>query len=65
MDKYGLWRNQDGVELELLWNDFNTYVYLTRLKDENVLLAAVQKGITEGLFSYAKGKAADGTGKAS
>jgi hypothetical protein len=60
MEKYGLWRAQDGVELEQLWNDFSTYIYLTRLKDENVLLAAVQKGIAEGLFGYAKGKVTDG-----
>ncbi|GAA6746310.1 DUF499 domain-containing protein [Thermus brockianus] len=43
-----------GQELPLgwLWEAFATYPYLPKLKDEAVLLGAVEKGVREGLFGY-------------
>jgi predicted AAA+ superfamily ATPase len=45
LDKFNLWGAGDHVTLRQLWDYFARYPYLSRLRDEQVLLAAVQDGI--------------------
>ncbi len=54
-----LWRGEN-VSINQLWEDFCTYLYLPRLRDENVLLEAIAHGIGLLLwesesFAYAEG----------
>ncbi|MDR3362113.1 MAG: hypothetical protein LBO64_04655 [Desulfovibrio sp.] len=64
LDRVPLWRGDD-VSVKQLVEDFATYVYLPRLRDPDVLLAAVREGImlpnwqTE-TFAYAQSKDAEG-----
>ncbi|WP_366743770.1 ATP-binding protein, partial [Thermus scotoductus] len=48
-------RDSQGIlPLRWLWEAFCTYPYLPRLKDEEVLLASVRKGVEDGFFGYAE-----------
>ena len=40
-----LWRG-DHVEVRQLWSDYTQYLYLARLRDESVLLRAVEDGVS-------------------
>ena len=58
LDKIPLWRG-DHVTLKQLAEDFAQYLYLPRLRDDEVLLAAVREGITDmnwaaDTFAYAE-----------
>ncbi len=58
LDRY-LWKGKPHLGLKDLWTYLASYLYLPRLKDENVLLEAVQEGIKEltwtDSFAYAEG----------
>jgi predicted AAA+ superfamily ATPase len=61
-----LWRGDD-VSVRQLWDDFCRYLYLPRLKDSGVLLAAIAGGVSSltwesETFAYAEGKD-DSTGR--
>ena len=45
LDRVPLWRG-DHVEVRQLWSDFAQYLYLPRLRDERVLLAAIEDGVS-------------------
>jgi len=47
MDRYNLWGGHDHVGLKQLWEYFARYLYLPRLRDQDVLLAAVQNGFSQ------------------
>jgi predicted AAA+ superfamily ATPase len=59
LDRIPLWRD-DHVSVKQLWEDLARYLYLPRLRDHNVLLTSIQKGVamltweTE-TFAYAEG----------
>lgn len=63
LDKFNLWGTGDHISLSQLWEYFARYPYLSRLRDEHVLMEAVQNGtaqITWGeLFAYADSFNAD------
>lgn len=44
LDRVPLWRG-DHVGLKQLWSDYSQYLYLPRLRDSAVLLAAVRSGV--------------------
>jgi hypothetical protein len=44
LDRVPLWRG-DHVPVKQLWSDYSQYLYLPRLRDSAVLLAAVQDGV--------------------
>ena len=46
LDRVPLWRG-DHVAVGQLWEDFAQYLYLPRLRDADVLLAAVQAGVAD------------------
>ena len=48
------------VSLRKVWEDTCTYLYLPRLKSEDVFLAAVTAGVKDGSFGYAAGKDGEG-----
>ncbi len=54
-----LWRNTNHIDLKQLWEYLTQYLYLPRLKDQNVLLEAVRSGIASTTwadsFAYAEG----------
>ncbi|URD48439.1 Swt1 family HEPN domain-containing protein [Chroococcidiopsis sp. CCNUC1] len=58
LDPY-LWRDVNHLDLKKLWKYLAYYLYLPRLRDEKVLLAAVETGVAELLwnenFAYATG----------
>lgn len=58
LDKY-LWHNADHIDLKKLWEYLANYLYLPRLKNEQVLLQATQEGVSASLwqenFAYATG----------
>lgn len=58
LDKY-LWRENDHIDLKRLWEYLTQYLYLPRLKDQNVLLEAVRDGVASTIwadnFAYAEG----------
>lgn len=55
LDKW-LWRESDHVSLKRVWECLTTYLYLPRLRDVDVLLAAVRDGLRSGeFFAYAEG----------
>jgi hypothetical protein len=58
LDPY-LWRDSDRIDLKKLWEYLAKYPYLPRLRDEQVLLNAVQEGVAALLwnenFAYATG----------
>ncbi len=59
MDSYNLWGGADHVSLKQLWEYYARYLYLSRLRDRDVLLAAVQEGFGQltwqEAFAYAEG----------
>ena len=64
LDRVPLWRGNDVLVKQLV-EDFATYLYLPRLRDSDVLLAAIREGITlltwqSETFGYAQSKDADG-----
>ncbi|WP_421654707.1 Swt1 family HEPN domain-containing protein [Leptothermofonsia sp. ETS-13] len=58
LDKF-LWRDTNHIDLKRLWEYLTQYLYLPRLKDQSVLLQAVQDGVTSTVwadnFAYAEG----------
>lgn len=58
LDPY-LWRDSNHIDLKKLWEYLAKYPYLPRLRDEQVLLNAVQEGVAALLwnenFAYATG----------
>jgi hypothetical protein len=57
-----LWREQDYLSVKKLWNYLSSYCYLSRLRDEGVLLSAIKEGLdSQEYFGYAKGVADDGS----
>jgi predicted AAA+ superfamily ATPase len=58
LDKY-LWRDSNHIDLKRLWEYLTQYLYLPRLKDQNVLLEAVRDGVASTIwadnFAYAEG----------
>jgi predicted AAA+ superfamily ATPase len=58
LDRY-LWRNTNHLDLKQLWEYLAQYLYLPRLRDQNVLLQAIEAGVNDLLwsenFAYATG----------
>jgi len=58
LDPY-LWKDVDHIDLKKLWEYLANYLYLPRLKNEQVLLQAVEQGVSALLwnenFAYATG----------
>jgi predicted AAA+ superfamily ATPase len=58
LDPY-LWRESDHIDTKRLWSYLSNYLYLPRLNSEQVLLQAIQQGVTSLLwsenFAYATG----------
>ncbi len=54
-----LWRDRDHIGIKQLWEQFCSYLYLPRLRDQNVLLKAIEDGINTVVasedFTYAEG----------
>jgi predicted AAA+ superfamily ATPase len=66
LNKIPLWRGED-VPVRQLWDDFCRYLYLPRVKDTSVLIAAIASGVSSLMwesetFAYAESKD-DGTGR--
>ncbi|MFB6271928.1 MAG: DUF499 domain-containing protein [Salinibacter sp.] len=63
IDRHGLWREQSHVPIRQLWEDLSRYVYLPRLKDAELLLTAIQEGVSQTTwsdnFAYAEAWDAD------
>jgi hypothetical protein len=64
LDRVPLWRGDD-VPVKQLVEDFATYLYLPRLRDSDVLLAAIREGVLQAdwqtdTFAYAQSKNAEG-----
>jgi uncharacterized protein len=61
LDKY-LWRDQPHLGLKQLWEYLATYVYLPRLRDQQVLVEAIHAGVTrlDAPFAYAAQVGNDG-----
>ena len=58
LDQFGLWRDQDHVEIKQLITDFATYLYLPRLRDRQLVIDAVRAAISQLVcdhFAYADG----------
>lgn len=59
LDRYNLWQGGERVLLRQLWEYFSRYPYLPRLRDQDVLLGAVQNGVGQitwhETFAYAAG----------
>lgn len=58
LDRY-LWRDTNHLDLNRLWDYLAQYLYLPRLRDEKVLLQAIQDGVNAMIwtdnFAYATG----------
>ncbi|GCE58895.1 Swt1 family HEPN domain-containing protein [Microcystis aeruginosa] len=58
LDKY-LWRSTNHIDLKRLWEYLAQYLYLPRLKNQDVLLQTVRNGVRSTLvqenFAYAEG----------
>jgi len=51
-----LWKDDPHINTEQLWNYLSTYCYLSRLKDESVLVSTIREGVKgEDWFGYATG----------
>lgn len=64
LDRVPLWRGND-VPVKQLVEDFAAYLYLPRLRDPDVLIAAIREGVTllawqTETFGYAQSKDVDG-----
>jgi uncharacterized protein len=59
LDKFNLWQGANHLNLKQLWEYMARYPYLSRLRDQNVLLAAIRDGIGQltwqDFFAYASG----------
>lgn len=60
LDKW-LWKEESHISLKRVWECLATYLYLSRLRDSDVLLATIQEGITTKAFGYAN--SVDDTGR--
>lgn len=63
LDRIPLWRGSDVLVKQLI-EDFATYLYLPRLRNSDVLIAAIREGVTQltwqtETFAYAQSKDAD------
>ena len=56
-----LWKDEDHISLKRVWECLATYLYLSRLRDSDVLLATIQEGIKTKAFGYAN--SVDDTGR--
>ncbi len=58
LDKF-LWRDTDHIDMKRLWEYLTQYLYLPRLKDQNVLVDAVRDSVSTTIwadsFAYAEG----------
>lgn len=52
LDKW-LWKDESHISLKRVWECLATYLYLSRLRDSDVLLATVREGIKTKDFGYA------------
>ena len=64
LDRVPLWRGNDVLVKQLV-EDFATYLYLPRLRDPDVLIAAIREGLAlltwqMETFAYAQSKVSDG-----
>ena len=51
-----LWQENDHVSLRKVWEDLTKYLYMPRLRDEQVLLETVRQGVrARDFFGYAQG----------
>jgi hypothetical protein len=54
-----VWKNSNHIDLKTLWKYLSNYLYLPRLKNEQVLLNAIADGVSNLLwnenFAYAHG----------
>ena len=48
-----LWKDEDHISLKRVWECLATYLYLSRLRDSDVLLDTVREGIKTQAFGYA------------
>ena len=56
-----LWQENDHVSLRKVWEDLAKYLYMHRLRDEQVLLETVRQGArSRDFFGYAQGVEDDG-----
>ena len=61
LDKW-IWNDEPHINVKKLWNYLTSYPYLTRLRDENVLINTIQEGLkSNDFFGYAN--AVDDKGK--
>ena len=56
-----LWKDEPHISLKRVWECLATYLYLSRLRDSDVLLDTVQEGIKTKAFGYAN--SVDDTGR--
>lgn len=60
-----LWKDTNHIGIKQLWEYLAQYLYLTRLRDENVLIRAIQNGVGsltwKDYFGYASGIRMDGS----
>lgn len=56
-----LWRDDPHISLKSVWEHLATYLYLSRLRDSDVLLDTVREGIKTQAFGYAN--SVDDTGR--
>ena len=56
-----LWKEESHIGLKRVWECLATYLYLSRLRDSDVLLATIQEGIKTKAFGYAN--SVDDTGR--
>ena len=47
MDQHKLWRGNDHVSTQQLWEDLARYIYLPRLKNADLLAEAIQDGVAQ------------------
>ena len=50
-----LWSDSNHISVKRLWECLTQYPYLPRLKNQNVLLAAIRDGVAANDFAYAEG----------
>ena len=58
LDQFCLWRDRDHVEIKQVLDDFATYLYLSRLRDRQLVIDAVRSAISQLVcdhFAYADG----------
>ena len=56
-----LWKDESHISLKRVWECLATYLYLSRLRDSDVLLDTLQEGIKTQAFGYAN--SVDDTGR--